>query len=357
MSARNSSLRQRGASLVSVMVGLVVGLLVALTAMGSLTFFTASQKQSGGINSTLGAGMNATAAFKYELAQAGRGFMVDGAPVCERYNISVETRTIAANQTLLPVEVSRNTQGSLVLDVRYASALESATPVVTRSDTGAAQNRVELNNFMPVSVGQAVMLAPAASAPGSTCTVLSVTDVVPADGAVGQQLVFGPTGRHNQAQPVPLYPAGSRVFLLGTLMHTRFTQAGQDLVMSRPLDGTQATLAQGVRLFDLELGVTDGVSDTLSSWTRPIQGGAQGLDWSTLNAARLGQIKALRVGFLLQSPQPEKPDAQGSCQATSQAPELFGQDMPMQGNDACFRYREFTAVVAMRNLTPVRGAL
>lgn len=357
MFAPNRIRRQRGASLVSVMVGLVVGLLVALTAMGSLTFFSASQRQSGGVNSTLGSGLNAISAFKHELAQAGRGFMLDGAPICARFNIGIDLQPVVDNQPLLPVEVSRTGGGALVLDIRYASALEAATPVVTRTAMNVAADRVELNNFLPVAAGQAVLLAPASGGPGSVCTVATVTQSIPSDGVIGQQLVFGGAGMHNQAAPFPLYPIGSRVFLLGNVVHTRFTANGRNLVMERPLENTQAVLAEGVRAFDIELGVTDGVSETLSAWTRADENGAQGLDWSVIDAARLGQVRALRVGLIVQSTQAEKPDAQGNCQATTEAPMLFGQAVAIDGRDTCFRFRNFTTVVPMRNLTPVRGAI
>lgn len=344
----------RGATLVSLMVGLVISLLVVLSAMGSWQFFSASLRQSVSLGSTLGQSTTASAVFKYELAQAGRGLLSGGAPICGTVNLSLGQNVIANNEALPPLAVSQTEEGELVLDVRYAQALEAVTGVLTRNELGAAGTQVELQSLLPAQVGQTVLVAPPeqAGAPAGVCTVRTVTAVAAPSGTTGQVLTFGSTGAHNQrnfTSPQD-YPEGSRVFLMGRLEHVQFQQQGDQLVMRRPLSMTgvagavtEVALANRVRAFDVQLGVDDGINNTLSEWTRAEAGGAQGLDWSVLTPARLSQVLALRVGWVLLDPH-------RSTDCTDAAPTLFGETVTLPSQDACHKHRVTSLVVPLRNI-------
>ena len=63
------------------------------------------------------------------------------------------------------------------------------------------------------------------------------------------------------------------------------------------------------------------------------------------------EARALRIGLVTRSPQPEKPNAAGECEATTALPELFGETIAPDVDDwSCFRYRTVIAAVPLRNL-------
>lgn len=351
MFARNLR-RQGGYSLVSLMVGLVISMLVGLTAMGSLQAFTVTQRESAGVGSVLGTGTASLGVVKYELSQAGRGLYQDGGPLCSGFNLSLDDKVLADAEELRPVDVAWDKKGQLTLDIRYAQALEvaSAVPLATAlTKDGVA----ELQGRLRVAQGQAVLLAPPAGS-GGICTVRTVTAVTAATKDTGVQLTFGTTGKHNQATfttPVA-YPEDSRVFLLGELEHVQFRLDGDALHMARPAAGEDIVLATRVRAFNLQMGVLNKASGNLQEWVTPHTAKADDETWQDLTSERMEELRALRVGFTVQSAQRDKPGSDGACTSTpvADAPSLFGEQLTIKDDETCFKYRVFTGVVPLRNI-------
>ena len=343
---------QGGFSLVSLMVGLVISMLVGLTALGSLQTFTATQRQSAGVGTLLGAGSSTLGIIKYELSQAGRGLYHNGAPLCSAVNLSRESVVESDAQDLRPLDVSWDADGNMTLDIRYATALEVSTPVLL-SGAVKQDGTAQLAGRLIVSAGDAVLLAPPEGTAGA-CTVRTVTAVAPATASQGQTLTFGPTGTHNKATfttPVT-YGDSSRVYLLGQLAHTRFRVQDGSLRMARPLQGQDIVLATGVRAFNVQMGAVNLVSGAIEDWITPHTQESDVAQWKDLTADRLAELRAMRLGLIFQSPQREKPDAQGNCSATleADAPELFGDKLSVEGEGQCFKYRTFTGLIPLRNI-------
>jgi hypothetical protein len=73
--------------------------------------------------------------------------------------------------------------------------------------------------------------------------------------------------------------------------------------------------------------------------------------FANLDAATLPRVRALRIGLVTRSPQAEKPNAAGVCEATTAMPALFGEAVTADVTDwRCYRYRTAVAVVPLRNL-------
>lgn len=347
------SRRQGGFSLVSLMVGLVISLLVGLTAMGSLQSFTVTQRQSVGVGSVLGSGMSTLGVVKYELAQAGRGLYQNGAPICTAVNFSTEDAVQLDGDELRPLNVAWDEEGRLTMDIRYATALEVGTPVLLQGSV-SKDGVAEVVGRFRVAVGQAVLLAPAEGAPG-VCTVRTVTEVEPATSEHGVRLTFGSTGTHNKAafEFEASYVEGSRVFLLGALDHVQFRFDGATLRMARPLQGQDIVLSTGTRAFNIQLATVNPVSGALNDWVTPYAKKDPAEEWQDLTAARMQDIRAVRVGLILQSNQRDKPDiVSGECTSTpaTNAPTLFGELLSLSEDDSCFKFRAFTGVIPLRNV-------
>ena len=70
-----------------------------------------------------------------------------------------------------------------------------------------------------------------------------------------------------------------------------------------------------------------------------------------ITAANIARVRAIRIGIVTRSPQPEKPDANGDCTASSAKPTLFGDNVEPDVTDwKCYRYRTAVVVVPLRNV-------
>lgn len=338
--------RQLGFTLVELMVSLVISLLISLAALGSARMFMAVQRQSAGTGAASGNAVTTMAAIKHEAEQAALGFYVHGKLPCQAFNLSAGGRTLAANAPMSPVNISNSSGNFAQLDILYASALEAAAPAYLARNITSDAASASLRSYLPVQAGQTVMFTPLGDA-GQACTVKTVTQVDAAQPGMGPVLHFDNNGLHNQiAFPGSSYSTDSAVSLLGTLRWSQFAvDASGKLVMTRPIEGDSAVVARNVVGFQVQYGVTNGVSSSLESWEY-----AQGPTWANLTTALLPRVLALRLSLVIRADQPEKPDAQGHCNATLEQPVLLDQTLGLTGNWQCYKYRSSTAVIPLRNI-------
>lgn len=343
MSARKAS--QRGVSVVELMVGLVVAMLVGIAAAGSAMMFTASQRQGVGAGGVGIGAASALAALKNDAALAGLGFFGESAFLCGKLALSVGATLHSDDQDFSPVRITAGDAGDTV-DILYGDRVESGANVRLRADSDGAT--AQLRSLLPATAGQAVLLAPAPGSGGDTCLVRSVTAVTASTEETAQVLTFADTGTHNQGEfsAAHAFAEDDRITLLGQLNWNRYRRDGETLVLDRPLTGEAGVvLARNVIALRAQYGVAAAGSETLEQWTD-----ASG-DFATLEATELPRVRALRLGIVTRSPQAEKPNAAGECEASLAMPQLFGTEVdPGVDNWQCFRYRVSTVVVPMRNL-------
>jgi type IV pilus assembly protein PilW len=337
--------RQRGLSIIELMVGIVISLLVGLVAVGSATVFTASQRQGIGAGGSIVNASSALAALKNDAASAGLGFFGDSRYLCNRLNLSVDTAVISDGANFTPVLVTTQAGGDRI-DVVNATQVAAGTNVLLNAISDGTS--AELRSLLPANVGDAVLVAPAL--PGAPCVVRTVTANIASTPTSKQRLTFTNTGRYNAAAftTAVSYPDKGRVTLLGDIRWSRYRRDANTLLLERPLDGTSAVLVRNVIGFRAQYGIaaTAAGSTTLESWQD-----ATGVDFAALTAAALPRVRAVRVGIVTRSPQPEKPDASGSCSASAAKPTLFGATVePDVADWQCYRYRSAIAVIPLRNL-------
>lgn len=332
-------------SIIELMVGLVVALLVGIAASSSAVLFTASQRQGIGVG---GVAVNTTtvlAALKNDAATAGLGFFGEGRYLCDKLNLSVGTTVLADGAAFVPVQVTR--VGTLDrIDVLQSSRVQSGASARLQEPTNGPNAAVM--SFLPGAVGDAVVLSP--SAAGDPCLVRSVTAVTAAAGDDPQRFTFAAGGKHNDGVFTvnPIYSSeGGSVTQLGTLTWNRYRLIGTDLVLERPMDGASAVLARNVIAFRAQYGVSSGVagSNTLENWVD-----ATGT-FATVNSMNIPRVRAVRIGIVTRSPQKEKANTSGNCEASLAKPQLFGAEVDPDVSDwACYRFRSATVVVPMRNI-------
>ncbi len=337
---------QRGLSIIELMIGLVVALIVGLAATSSAVVFTASQRQGIGVGGVAVNVNTALAALKNDAASAGLGFFGDSRYLCGTLNLGVAATAHWDGATFSPVRITR--AGSLDrIDVLQASRVESGANVLLALPTGGAS--ASLKSYLPAAVGEAVLLSPEAA--GTPCLVRTVTAVTPSTVDLRQQLAFGAGGMHNDAVFAvnPTFSdSGGGATLLGQLRWQRYRLTGTDLVLERPLDGASAVLARNVIAFRAQYGASSSIvaaSKTLETWED-----ATGV-FAALDAAAIARVRAVRVGVVVRSPQREKPNSSGDCEASLAKPQLFGAVVePDVADWACYRYRSAVLVIPLRNL-------
>jgi type IV pilus assembly protein PilW len=334
---------ERGLSIVELMVGIVIAMLVGLAAAASAVMFGAVQRQGVGTGGALVNASAALAALKDEATLGGLGFFGDTRFLCNKLNLSVGATVSRDNADFTPVQITR-TAGQDTLDVFYGDQVAAGSNVLV-DETTDGKTGAFLMSLLPVTAGQAILLAP--KDPGDACVVRSVTAVTASTDDTAQYLAFGNTGTHNQKAFTtnPSYVEQSRVALLGNLRWTRFRLDGTDLVMERPLEGsTKAVLARNVVAFKVQYGVAAVGATALAEWVD-----ATG-DFASIDANEIKRVRALRVGLLTRSPQREKPNADGNCEATAEMPKLMEADTSSDVTDwKCFRYRSSVSVIPLQN--------
>jgi type IV pilus assembly protein PilW len=337
--------RTRGVSLVELMVSLVVAMLVGLAAVGSTTMFMAAQRQSVSAGGSMVNTSTALGALRDDVSMAGLGFFGDSSFLCRRLNLSMGAALVQNGTAFTPLQLTRSGTNDQI-DVVYGTQVASGANILTNAAT--AGGSAELRSLLPATVGQAVLLAP--ETVGDPCAVRTVTAIAPSTIDDPQRLTFGNTGLHNQAvfATTVTYPDRSRVALLGELRWARYRLEGTNLRLERPMGGTDPViLARNVVAFRAEYGITGTAAGAtgLETWQNASGG------FATLTHATLPRVRALRIGLVTRSPQPEKPNAAGVCEATAAMPTLFGEAVTADvTNWQCFRYRTSIVVVPMRNL-------
>lgn len=350
---------QRGLSMVELLVAIVVSLLVSLAASRSAVLFTAMQRQNIGSGGAAVGSATTLAAMKEDVGQAGLGFFGNSSYLCPSLNLSVNTGNLS-QAPFSPLRVTRS-NGQDQLDVVYATMVTGGANVSLHS--ASPLTSAELQSYLPVVAGDAVLLAPKDTTAGTVCTVRSVTGVTAATATTFQQLAFGAGGLHNQvAFGAPtFYPVASKVTMLGTLMWRRYRVDNGTLVLEQPLAAggtTSAVLLRNVVALRVRIGVTPGTAATdtaLSQWVAPTVPATGASTWGQLGPSDIGRARAVRVTLVTRSAQPEKP-VNGSCLATPTAIRLFDDAAdtftpPNVGSTdwRCYRYRAADVVIPLRN--------
>jgi type IV pilus assembly protein PilW len=234
------------------------------------------------------------------------------------------------------------------LDVMYASSVTGGANVLIKqaSDKGSAVTK----SYLPAAVGDAILLAPAT--PVDPCSVRSVTAV---STTLPLTLTFGAAGAGNQYNQVAFaspatYAADARINHLGTLNWTRFRLDGSNLMLEQPMTGASAIMARNVIALRVQYGVSAAAGQTtISSWQEPT-----GAGWTPLSIVNTQRLRAVKVGIVVRSDQPEKKDVNSpECTTTVVGPKVL--DFDTTPTDVggvswkCFRYRTSVVTVPLRN--------
>jgi type IV pilus assembly protein PilW len=155
----------------------------------------------------------ALAALKNDAALAGLGFFGDSRYLCDKLDFSAGRRCTATAPTSRRCSITAGVDADTV-DVLYGERIESGANVLLAAASDGTS--AELMSLLPISVGEAVLLAPTAA--GNPCLVRTVTAVTASTEDAPQALAFDNTGAYNQESftTAPAFAERDRITLLGT---------------------------------------------------------------------------------------------------------------------------------------------
>lgn len=376
--------RQRGFSLIELMVAVVVGMLAMIFATRLLV--TSEQQKSAAVggSDSMQNGMLAMFQINTDAAQAGWGIndaLVNGCNTLmqdtEGFQLTQATRNGVNITPLAPVVIQSNPTRSDVISIYSGSALSGVGNVgVGAPYTGGAAVTVNLNTPFNFLQGDVLLVAPEPA--GGNCS-LAQLDATPGGNSLG--IASSAAFRFNAGSLLGgnYQPGQARVFNLGQpqklAFHTWSVNNGVLMLRATDLAGTarnpQSVIDNVVAIkaqygFDTRLpaAVTADPRPQVTQWSATMVDADS--DGVAGGAGDYQRIAGIRLAVIARSSVAEKPDpTSGQCTATTAGLQVFAGNAPAGvaavpvtvaldvANDpiswTCYRYRAFETIVPIRN--------
>jgi type IV pilus assembly protein PilW len=282
---------QRGTSLVELMVGLLVGLVVAVAVLQTFAIAEGRKRNTTGIADVQQTGLLALFTVATEIANAGNGL----AAAATELATCPDTGDIRTSQRPVPVLITAgaaaNTPDSVVVSYGVANAHAAPAPFASAAPAASSFHVHSAMGLMPNDQVVAISLT-------GHCAVATATSVTAPD--MNGVVEIGHAGAADA------YPASSVLLNLGP--RSRVARVRYDIVDTslRSLDlvnpdATPNPLVSNVVNMKAQYGIdadNDGFLDTWVPATNPdwVPGNVLSASLSTLL-----RIKAIRVGFIVRS--------------------------------------------------------
>ncbi|QJR16417.1 hypothetical protein DSM104440_03251 [Usitatibacter palustris] len=381
----SSIARQRGFTLVELMVGVLVGLLATVV---MFQMFAVSEGQK---RTTTGAGdAQQNGVFSlFQLERDGRmaGYGINHVTLmgCTT-NGYYEPGGVGFNFRMLPVQIANGTGGAPdQITFLYGSSDMYQAPVKFINNPGAT-GFLQVDNRFGFQKGDLVVLAQEST----PCTLAQVRDLPSPAGDLDK--ILRTTGSYIDASgnsrttmynpaggvpPMTTYTkfidaaqTGARLYNLGSrpmLQTYRINNNALEVVDGLVPGGAPTVIADGVVQMQAQYGY-DGSGDyniistgTGAAVSVPEAAMSTTDQWAdampaTATAANWARVIAIRLAVVSRSMTPEKPDSSGTCITTTANPVWVSKGnvaMDIAGSNAqwgCYRYRTFEVIVPLRNM-------
>jgi type IV pilus assembly protein PilW len=357
-------IRQRGFTLVEVMVSTVVAMFATLAIMQSFAVSEGYRRTATSGGDATFSGAVATYLLGRDLQVSGYGINTAAYLGCTVSGID-ETTSQAISFTLAPAQITPGT-GSNPDSITVVSSNTGwlPAPVTLTTPMAAATDDYQINNPFGITAGDVLILAqagnnactlaqatntPTSAAPGSQNTVKHVSGTYAVAGGASVHARYNPSGGIGGA-----YPANSVLIDMGAVptVNTYFIQ-NNTLMVSQPV-AAAGQPAQPVAANVVQLKAFYG-KDTVGGGTITV--------WDSAAPASWNQVLAIRVAMVARSAQPEKQaDVNGNCTTTTASPTVTWTDSGTSlsttldltnnannPNWKCYRYKVFHMTTSLRN--------
>lgn len=365
---------EEGFGLVEIMVGLAIGMLAMIVVM---QVYSQSEAQKRSTTSGADAQTNGAIALSIierDVRNGGWGMAISQYAGCDTMYTycdgSAECGGTAGEIpafSLAPIIITDGGNGPDTITAQYYAdpnigPFRLPTNTVISDNMPSTSAELDVNSTEGCNVGD-LMLAQQ----DNKCTLMQVTALqgqpVKIQHNPGASGIYNPPASFSNANNWPQYTVGAKL--------TCFSAApnGPQFKRSYSVDGTLRQLLRSDNASDssanrevispeivdmqVEYGISANAgSQSLSSWVKA----TAGTTWANPSRANANRIKAVRIALLARSAQPEKPDASGVCNTTTNAmvsnwPAWAGFNTARLGSEwRCYRYKAFETVVPLRNV-------
>lgn len=291
-----SHARQRGVSLVELMIGLVLGLVVTLVVAQVMAFAEGQKRITSGGSDAQVNGTLALYTLQRELQMAGYGLMADqaalGCPVKARFGNAGATFT----WPLVPVTITDGTGGAPD-EIAFLSASRAySVPLLVTVDHAQAGDRFVVRSAIGTTAGDLLIAVPQAySAATNWCTAFSVSSIAGNNQLVHAAGAAGPWNQDGDSSIMPIggYPANTTLLNAGQMINRSFAISTTQALSQRALNTTTAGLDEQElfpRIVNLQAMYgkdtdNDGVVDSYDNVTPTTNAG-----WRQVVAIRLALV-------------------------------------------------------------------
>lgn len=336
-----------GFTLIEIMVGLIIGMFVSLAAYSTLNYFNSTAKNSANYNNALQSsvvGMNVLAS---DIKNAGLGMHAGDTVLCSRINMPFADGTVQYDGVDIGPVLLDGSGASDVISVSYSDSIKSGAVSELLQLMTADNSDYLVNKGSNFANGNVVIISDENNE--FPCTVATVT-------AVANKITTPKGSLLSHGVPAYATPAryrvGSYVSLFSNFIWSEYSLNGSGLSLKNKLDDASYDLLDNVVGLRTQYGITNGTSNTVSTWVDPV-----GADWGFGNVSidNKSRIRAIRVSMLVRSGMPsEKLD--GSCSTTNVLPEPWaGAAVAFDGIDTvanwdCYKYKLLSEIIPVKNI-------
>ncbi|HMM53799.1 MAG TPA: PilW family protein [Candidatus Desulfobacillus sp.] len=361
MSAR----RNRGFSLVELMVALVIGL-VAVLAMTQVFVNSEGQRRTTG-SGTDAQTAAAVALYSLQSAINSAGYALNSPAIqsCTTaygYNDPDGSGPLPGsaipNLSFFPIRIIDGGTGSDTIIIATGNTLSSGLPARLENVMGQADSDLKVDNTAGcITNGFAIV------SNGTQCTLMQITGVnIPFSllrHMESGDAPYNPSSGFLTANSWPKYSTGDAVLCLSNgLARRSFAVESGRLVMKDPPESPTSTqLAPDIVALKAQYGISiSGDSDAVVNWVE-----ATG-SWANPSVVDRERIKAVRIGIVARSAQPEREDASSTCTTpggvVNQGPCLWQDDaanpapqINLSADPAWrrYRYKTYSTIAVLRN--------
>ncbi|MDM0115267.1 PilW family protein [Variovorax sp. J22R133] len=375
MSSLQRAGRQRGFSLVEILVGMLVGLVVSIIIYQVVAANEGVKRSTTAVADTQQNGLYALSVIERDAQAAGWGIPTADVMQCSAYFTYFNNGTTAGAVPNFPRAPVRIADGGSAagnsdsITVLWGSSVRAnvKNPLlqnVTPNPTGTTASQLQpttmvgmssgVNGFVWLTddVGNCALtrITAAVTNPASTSTQTLSHDP-PSGSPTAAAPSYNPAGAYMTTAGWPtVYNTNPRIFDVGVLTQRTYLVTSGSLTTQDYFSSTDtARVANNVVALKAQYGVSDAGSQIVNNWVS-----ATG-SWATPSATDFKRIKAIRVAVVVRSPLKERlADGATACNTTTVAPTTWpGGPTVDLSNDSdwrCYRYRSFETVIPLRNV-------
>jgi len=362
--------KERGFSLVEVMVGLTVGLITVMIIGQVFSNFEQQKRVTTSSTDAQSAGLVSLVQIEQDARSAGAGFVeseiFDCANTYSYYAGPPETSPVPGfGGNFAPVVITDGgATGSDTILFRIGSDFLGAIPTTISETMPQPSSELKVTRSAGFEQNQIVLVVQ-----GGNCTAMQITQVQASNHLQhnsGVNAPWNPNVPYQTAEGWPAYTVGAKIMTVGAISMKTYSVNANNQLQSTSQSAAASTteiLNGDIVSLQAQYGVSDNASNSdVSSWEEPTG------DWAAgaLSVDKIKRIRAIRVAVVARSAKREGADITGQCTqpvsaAVNNGPCLWRDadaannlapvlDLSGNANWRKYRYRVFQTIIPLRNM-------